>query len=151
MQHWRPVFYCLWPSLVYWGPLWWWGSPSVQVTKLLIVGSGWASSCPVGICDILSFPVSLAENLEPDLADECAIQQADFVFHLGRQCHMSNVGKGCLWCAAQGNPMCNSFSFHELYYNNAQKPIQEPAAILKDITITFIMGWTGCHLLSTLL
>lgn len=44
------------------------------------MGSGWASSCPVGICDILIFAVSLADNFELDLAVECVILQADLVF-----------------------------------------------------------------------
>ncbi|RMC18689.1 hypothetical protein DUI87_04585 [Hirundo rustica rustica] len=41
---------------------------------------GWASSCPIGICDILNSAVSFADNLELDLASECIILQADLVF-----------------------------------------------------------------------
>lgn len=50
---------------------------------------------PSGICDILTFPVSLADNLELDLAHDCIKPQAGLCLNPGRQCHMSNVGKGC--------------------------------------------------------
>jgi len=37
-------------------------------------------------------------------------------------------------------------SMRDLHYNNAQKPIEEPAAILMDITITphFGLDWLPC-------